>query len=399
MSENEKSPSNELQSFEGPNTSVSVSKYDQYTHNTVASTIKDQPRRIDPDSHKMLWIAVGLVGFVGAISFMVSYSGLVAVAEWAGLPPAMRWAVPIFIDTAILVYSIAVLIHRSRGEKTWASWTSLAAFTLVSVLANVGHVLLDERSMDDFRTWIGALVAGMAPIGVFAATEELGRLAIARPHERQAFDAGLVPVGDDRPNPTPPTPRPDSDQSALNDVTPVAAAEHARRPVKGQRSPDLVPASANLGEALGKVESTVAEWGRAQAVEPSHDTTRAPRISATVSAGMASSNGQVDPWRNTLPVADTVAIPVEEPAGASVTGSAVSGDGDQPRSMSSVRYLDPAAEEERILHALLTEHGRDLTAKHIANALGKVVRTGQRKLAKLQKQHPEIFTSDAQEEA
>ncbi|MGP9529619.1 DUF2637 domain-containing protein [Glutamicibacter sp. AOP5-A2-18] len=69
----------------------------------------------------MLWLAVSLVVFLGAISFMVSFAGLVAVAEWAGLPPAMRWTVPIFIDTAILVYSIAVLVHRSRGEKTWAS--------------------------------------------------------------------------------------------------------------------------------------------------------------------------------------------------------------------------------------------------------------------------------------
>lgn len=298
-----KSPSNELQSFEGPNTPKSVSMHSQYIPNTGDFTSKDQPRRINPDSHKMLWIAVGLVGFVGAISFMVSFAGLVAVAEWAGLPPAMRWAVPIFIDAAILVYSIAVLIHRSRGEKTWASWTSLGAFTLVSVLANVGHVLLmPERSTNEFQTLIGALVAGMAPIGVFAATEELGRMAIARPQQRQARDTSPVQVGECTPNPTPPTTQPD------NGTTPIVAAlEPVAENNESQANPDLETATANVAE-----------------------------------------------------------VP------------------------------DRAAEEERIIHNLLTKHGKDLTAHHIADALGKVLRTGQRKLAKLQKQNPEIFTTTGQ---
>lgn len=348
MNFDKKSPSNELQSFEGPNTPKSVSMHSQYIPNTGDFTSKDQPRRINPDSHKMLWIAVGLVGFVGAISFMVSFAGLVAVAEWAGLPPAMRWAVPIFIDAAILVYSIAVLIHRSRGEKTWASWTSLGAFTLVSVLANVGHVLLmPERSTNEFQTLIGALVAGMAPIGVFAATEELGRMAIARPSRRQAaHNAEPVQVGDDRPNPSPPTTRPDTIDRETTPV--VSALETVAEPANAQ---------ASTSAAKARVVHSASQ---------SHAT---PHVAQTVTEVV----------RDTIPATtDTMTE-------------------DRPRPTTSIRYIDSADEEAQILNDLLTRYGKGLTAKHIAEALGKTVRTGQRKFAKMQQQHPEILSADQKE--
>lgn len=133
--------------------------------------------RINPDSMATLWLTVGLVGFLAVASFMVSFTGLHEVAAWAGLPLWLRWAVPVFIDVAILAYTLAVLIHRHRGEKTWASWLSLAGFTLFSMIANGAHALSIPHP-NEVQQVIGAAIASMAPVAVFAATEQLGRLVI-----------------------------------------------------------------------------------------------------------------------------------------------------------------------------------------------------------------------------
>lgn len=133
--------------------------------------------RINPDSMATLWLTVALVGFLAVASFMVSFTGLHEVAAWAGLPLWLRWAVPVFIDVAILAYTLAVLIHRHRGEKTWASWLSLAGFTLFSMIANGAHALSIPHP-NEVQQVIGAAIASMAPVAVFAATEQLGRLVI-----------------------------------------------------------------------------------------------------------------------------------------------------------------------------------------------------------------------------
>lgn len=143
-----------------------------------------------------LWLTVGLVCFLAVASFMVSFTGLHEVAAWAGLPVWLRWAVPVFIDVAILAYTMAVLIHRHRGERTWASWLSLAGFTLFSVVANGAHALSIDHP-DDVQRIIGAAVASMAPVAVFAATEQLGRLVIRRPERRDRTDSFPTPAAVD----------------------------------------------------------------------------------------------------------------------------------------------------------------------------------------------------------
>lgn len=175
-------------------------------HNTAhaANWGRSGPVRINPDSIVTLWLTVGLVCFLAVASFMVSFTGLHEVAAWAGLPVWLRWAVPVFIDVAILAYTMAVLIHRHRGERTWASWVSLAGFTLFSVVANGAHALSIDHP-DDGQRIIGAAVASMAPVAVFAATEQLGRLVIRRPERQQPTESLPIPEtnGADKPVGTP----------------------------------------------------------------------------------------------------------------------------------------------------------------------------------------------------
>lgn len=140
--------------------------------------------RIDPDTRWVQWTVVALVTMLGLASFIISFRALYDVAAWAGLGPAIQWGVPVFIDGAILTYALAVLVHRSRGEPTWPSWLSLGVFTAMSIAANAAHAISVPQAIW-WQTVIGALVAGLAPLGVFAATEQMARLVVLRPQDRE----------------------------------------------------------------------------------------------------------------------------------------------------------------------------------------------------------------------
>ena len=136
--------------------------------------------RLNPDTRPVVLATAGLTAVLGLVSFAVSFSGLLAVAEWAALPPELRWAVPVFVDGALLAYTLAIVVQRARDESTWFSWLALASFTAVSVAANALHVL-GARDGGDWRSWAGAGIAALAPLGVLAATHTVVGLAVARP--------------------------------------------------------------------------------------------------------------------------------------------------------------------------------------------------------------------------
>ena len=134
--------------------------------------------RVNPDTPTMVRFTLGLVALLGLVSFAVSFAGLSAVAQWAVLPHWLYWAMPVFIDGALVAYTMAYLIERARGESTWSSRTALFGFTAISWAANVAHVL-GTSDLDQTTTWVGAFMAGVAPIGVLAATHTVARIAVA----------------------------------------------------------------------------------------------------------------------------------------------------------------------------------------------------------------------------
>ena len=76
---------------------------------------------------------------------------------------------------------MAAVIHKARGERVTATWVSLAVFTLISVVANAIHAISKGEGTTMPQIVIGATIAAAAPIAVFAATEELSRLAFREP--------------------------------------------------------------------------------------------------------------------------------------------------------------------------------------------------------------------------
>jgi len=115
-------------------------------------------------------------------SFIVSFSGIYDVSQWTGIPEVIQWLPAVFIDAAILAYTISLVVFKARGESTWRTMLGLIAFAGISVVANVAHTLAFwNGELTDFRAWIGVVITAAAPIAVLLAAEEITRLAFEAP--------------------------------------------------------------------------------------------------------------------------------------------------------------------------------------------------------------------------
>lgn len=137
--------------------------------------------RLNPDARPVLITAVALVSLLMVSSFAVSFSGIYEVSAWTGLPTVLQWLPALFIDAAILAYTISLIVFKARGESVWRTILGLSGFALISVVANVSHTLsFWNGSLADFRAWIGVLITASAPIAVLLASEEITRLAFEK---------------------------------------------------------------------------------------------------------------------------------------------------------------------------------------------------------------------------
>jgi hypothetical protein len=144
----------------------------------IEQEVKQQRARINPDSIPVLAMAVILVGVLMVSSFIVSFSGIYDASGWTGLPEYFRWLPALFIDAAILAYTIALIVFKARGESTVRTIIALIFFAGISVIANIAHTLAFwEGSLIDYRAWVGVLITASAPIAVLLAAEEISRLA------------------------------------------------------------------------------------------------------------------------------------------------------------------------------------------------------------------------------
>jgi hypothetical protein len=142
-------------------------------------------QRLNPDSVAVLATAVALVSLLMIASFVVSFSGIYDVSAWTGLPVYLQWLPALFIDAAILAYTIALIVFKARGESTWKTTLGLIGFAGMSVVANITHTLsFWDGNLVDYRAWMGVAITASAPIAVLLASEEITRLAFAKPKKK-----------------------------------------------------------------------------------------------------------------------------------------------------------------------------------------------------------------------
>lgn len=350
----------------------------------MARTTERRTERINPDSMVTLWLTVGLVGFLAVASFMVSFTGLHEVAAWAGLPEWLRWAVPVFIDVAILAYTLAVLIHRHRGERTWASWLSLAGFTVFSMVANGAHALSIPHP-DMGQQIIGAAVASLAPLAVFAATEQLGRLVIRRP-EDETVPAALVespsaggPGGGER----------IPENTAVDLVVPAVTAAlvvDAPEPLVPEVEPVLEPVGSVPVSSTAKETSV---FDVAADVEPEP---------ATIDGLPETVDSETPVEPPIAPERSDVTVEPAKSSGAHLEPATMAPVAKPARPALSVvgRAPRPTDLEQWVMSVIAS--GSQPTGKGAAELLGVSERTGRTRLNDLKVSKPALFTGEALKE-
>ena len=138
--------------------------------------------RINPDSRPVLLLAVGLVMVLMVSSFVVSFFGIWSIsAETTNIPDPISWIPALFLDAAILAYTISYFVFQARGESVIRTRLALWVFALLSVAANVVdtfRIFTPETPWYEMAVGIG--ITGSAPIAVVLASEEIARLAFQR---------------------------------------------------------------------------------------------------------------------------------------------------------------------------------------------------------------------------
>lgn len=145
----------------------------------VVAETKVRTARINPDNPKVLILAILLVFILMASSFVVSFFGIWGISrETTNLPEAITWLPALFLDAAILAYTISYFVFKYRGDSTARTLTALWVFAVLSVFANVAHTIEGfEPGTSMLSMIIGILITGSAPIAVVVASEEIARLA------------------------------------------------------------------------------------------------------------------------------------------------------------------------------------------------------------------------------
>ncbi|WP_343282284.1 DUF2637 domain-containing protein [Micrococcus sp. 2A] len=306
------------------------------------------PRRVNPNDGRFIRAVVIGTSIAGLVAFSISFAALYEVAAWLGLPPFMHWAVPVFIDLAILTYAGSVLVHESRGEPARASWWALGAFTGLSVVANGAHAWSAENATV-WQSVVGVLIAAMVPVAVFVATDQLARVAVENPASRRAERAAEM----------------DEEAEVLRAQAELAArreeleAEREARRVERARERRQAEFEAELEHARHRRELEAVAREAEQVQEPVQEDEGTP--SSPVVSVRA-----LEPVKA---VEDEPAAPVKAPSGAEVTAWIVAG----------------------------CEAGECPSAVEVAEWAGCSERTGRRRLADVRADRPELFTDEEEQ--
>lgn len=118
------------------------------------------------------------VAVVALAMIAISWQGLSAVGAWLLLPPLLTFLVPMSIDVALIVLTLARFPRKTRGESTWILTISAIGLACISAAANFFHVWEDTPdAAPALQRYTGASLAALMPFLALLMTEVLGMLS------------------------------------------------------------------------------------------------------------------------------------------------------------------------------------------------------------------------------
>lgn len=133
---------------------------------------------------------VGKLALIGLallalFAFAVGAPQLVELAHWAGVPGYVAWLTPVVVDGALIAYSVAAAVQRSRREKAGLLWAALTFFTALSVAAQVVHALAIGSAPTSAALWVAVAIAASLPLAVLVGVEAVITVAVSSPMPRK----------------------------------------------------------------------------------------------------------------------------------------------------------------------------------------------------------------------
>lgn len=175
--------------------------------------------RVSPDRRSVAFLAIGLAAVIMLASYVFSFTAIAGAAAWTGVPAWAQWLAAIFIDGAIVTYTLSLAILRWRGESVTRTMIFLYSFTSISVVVNFAHAgSAQQWDFSRLETWFAALIGISAPVAALFAADETTRLVFTREPEtahtaiEQEAEPPAEPEHEPDPQPDPPAadPEPES---------------------------------------------------------------------------------------------------------------------------------------------------------------------------------------------
>lgn len=149
--------------------------------------------QISPDRFGVGMATIALVMVIMIASFIFSYVAIAEAGQWTHVPYGMHWLAPVFIDGAILTYTVSLAVLASRAaprRKIRQTRAILWSFTGLSVAINFAHAASGWGwDFGVLEAWFGCMIAVSAPVAALVSAEEVVHLAFKR-------HANAAPVDD-----------------------------------------------------------------------------------------------------------------------------------------------------------------------------------------------------------
>jgi len=138
--------------------------------------------RISPESRRVAFAAAGVAAAIYAGSFAASFSGLASLAAFMEINVALQYVVPVVVDLALVLFTLATLVRRARGQSTWMTNIATTFWIVISMSANLFHVLVaHDPSIWGVGNYAGATLSALMPLSGLGAGLVLENLFIGDP--------------------------------------------------------------------------------------------------------------------------------------------------------------------------------------------------------------------------
>lgn len=143
-------------------------------------TATERSARIRPDSPRVAQVVVAFVILLGVSALLAGVPAILAAGEAAGLHRWLRPLLAVAIDGALIVYSLVIVVRRSRSESARLPWAATILLVAGSATIQVVHALDVAGSVSPMRV-AGAAVVGVLPLLVALNSHLLTDLLVEAP--------------------------------------------------------------------------------------------------------------------------------------------------------------------------------------------------------------------------